>query len=172
MQLVIDANGHVRSVYGEAINLNQLGPTSIRRGSHVEPTDDATWTADLSPGNRTLPGPFKTRSEALATEVERLHPPHQADLYRRDHRVPRRSHCRLLRRTSRHRPNSRTVRPNLDPHASRQLPQTEPNRRSHLRAELRKRELGRDVHHRSRRPRNKHGSKNTKPTSSPKTAAP
>jgi hypothetical protein len=73
MQLVIEANGHVRCVYGEAIDLNQLGRILIRRGSHVEPTDDGTWTADLSPVNGPLLGPFKTRSEALAAEVEWLH---------------------------------------------------------------------------------------------------
>ena len=73
MQLVIEANGHVRCVYGEAIDLNQLGRILIRRGSHVEPTDDGTWAADLSPVNGPLLGPFKTRSEALAAEVEWLH---------------------------------------------------------------------------------------------------
>ena len=71
MQLVIKLNGDVRCVYAEDIDLHQLGPLSIRRGSHVEPTDDGKWTADLSPVNGPTLGPF-TRTEALAAEVEWL----------------------------------------------------------------------------------------------------
>jgi hypothetical protein len=73
MQLVVDPHGHVRCVYGEAIDLNELGPVNIRRGSHVEPTDDGKWTADLSPVDGPLLGPFATRTEALAAEVSWLH---------------------------------------------------------------------------------------------------
>ena len=73
MQLVIDLKGTVRCVYGETIDLATIGPATICRGSHVEPTDAGTWTADLSPVNGPLLGPFKTRSEALAAEVEWLH---------------------------------------------------------------------------------------------------
>ena len=73
MQLVIDPRGTVRCVYGETIDLAKIGPATIRRGSHVEPTDSGDWTADLSPVNGPLLGPFKTRSEALAAEVGWLH---------------------------------------------------------------------------------------------------
>ena len=73
MQLVIDPTGTVRCVYGETIDLAKIGPATIRRGSHVEPTDASTWTADLTPVNGPLLGPFKTRSEALAAEVGWLH---------------------------------------------------------------------------------------------------
>lgn len=72
MQLVIEPNGDVRCIYAEDIDLHQLGPLSIRRGSHVEPTDDGTWTADLSPVNGPVLGPFTARTEALDAEVKWL----------------------------------------------------------------------------------------------------
>lgn len=72
MQLRIDPRGHVRCIYGEALELSQLGSPRIRRGSHVEPTVEGQWTADLSPvGGPTL-GPFASRSEALAAEAHWL----------------------------------------------------------------------------------------------------
>jgi hypothetical protein len=71
MQLVVKPNGDVRCVYAEDIDLHQLGPLSIRRGSAVEPAN-GKWTADLSPVNGPTLGPFTTRTEALAAEVEWL----------------------------------------------------------------------------------------------------
>ncbi|MFO0871279.1 MAG: hypothetical protein U0935_20335 [Pirellulales bacterium] len=49
MDLLIETTGTVRCVFGEEIDLGQLGRLSIRRGSHVEPTPDGQWTADLTP---------------------------------------------------------------------------------------------------------------------------
>ena len=72
MQLIIEPNGDVRCVYAEAIDLNQLGNIQIRRGSHVEPTEDGQWNADLSPVNGPTLGPFTTRTEALQAEVDWL----------------------------------------------------------------------------------------------------
>lgn len=72
MQLVIQPNGDVRCVYAEDIDLTRFGPLTIQRGSHVEPTADGRWTADLSPVNGPVLGPFTTRTEALAAEVEWL----------------------------------------------------------------------------------------------------
>ena len=72
MQLLIEPSGNCRCVYSEAIDVRQIGETSIRRGSHVEPTSDGRWTADLSPVNGPSLGPFSTRSEALDAEVEWL----------------------------------------------------------------------------------------------------
>ena len=72
MQLVIERNGDVRCIYTEGIDLHQLGPLSIRRGSHVEPTSNGDWTADLSPVSGPELGPFATRTEALDAEVEWL----------------------------------------------------------------------------------------------------
>ena len=68
MQLVIDPHGKVRCVYDETIELAALGPLQITRGSHVEPTRDGRWAADLSVVAGPLLGPFALRSEALAAE--------------------------------------------------------------------------------------------------------
>jgi hypothetical protein len=44
----------------------------IRRASDVEPTEDARWTADMARVDGPVLGPFITRTEALAREVEWL----------------------------------------------------------------------------------------------------
>lgn len=69
MHLVIEPAGHVRSLYGEAIDLGALGSLVIRRGSLVEPTADGQWLCDLSPVSGPLLGPFGCRSQALSAEV-------------------------------------------------------------------------------------------------------
>ena len=69
MDLLIQVSGSVRCVFGEEIDLGQLGRLSIRRGSHVEPTPDGQWTADLAPVQGPLLGPFPTRTAALNAEV-------------------------------------------------------------------------------------------------------
>lgn len=68
MQLVIDPQGQVRSVYSESINLRALGPLTIQRGSHVEPDEHGQWFADLSPVAGPSLGPYRQRSEALLAE--------------------------------------------------------------------------------------------------------
>ena len=67
MQMVIDAHGQVRCLYGEAIDLRCLGELTIRRASHVEPEGNG-WYADLSPVNGPILGPFFQRSQALQAE--------------------------------------------------------------------------------------------------------
>jgi hypothetical protein len=69
MELLIETTGQVRCVYAESVDLHKLGAVSIRRGSHVEPTDDGYWTADMTPVNGPLLGPFATRSAALDAEA-------------------------------------------------------------------------------------------------------
>ncbi len=68
MELLIAPTGGIRCVYSEELNLPELGRLSIQRGSHVEPTTDGQWTADLSPVNGPLLGPFTTRTAALKAE--------------------------------------------------------------------------------------------------------
>jgi hypothetical protein len=41
MELVVDAGGGVRCVYGEELDLRELGKLQITRASHVEPDADA-----------------------------------------------------------------------------------------------------------------------------------
>ena len=72
MELIIEEQGQVRCVYGEAIELTQLGATLIRRASHVEPDANGRWIADLSPVGGPQLGPFDKRTDALAAEVDWL----------------------------------------------------------------------------------------------------
>jgi len=72
MELLIETTGSIRCLYGEAIDLAQIGRLSIRRGSYVEPDEHGLWTADLSPAGGPMLGPFVTRSAALAAEVDWL----------------------------------------------------------------------------------------------------
>lgn len=69
MQLVFEPTGHCRCVYGEQINLSQLGQLRIRRASHVEPDETGRWVADLSPVNGPVLRPYSTRQQALEAEL-------------------------------------------------------------------------------------------------------
>ena len=69
MELLIAPTGGIRCVYGEEVNLSELGRLSIQRGSHVEPTADGQWTADMSPIQGPHLGPFDCRTQALEAEV-------------------------------------------------------------------------------------------------------
>lgn len=69
MDLVISPGGEVRCVYDEAIDLHALGSPTITRASHVEPTPDGRWLADLTPVSGPILGPFDQRSHALAAEL-------------------------------------------------------------------------------------------------------
>ena len=42
-------SGTVHCLYGEEQDLPRLGSLAISRGSHVEPTSDGQWTADMAP---------------------------------------------------------------------------------------------------------------------------
>jgi hypothetical protein len=68
MDLIISANGSVRCIYAEAIDLAQLGRITIRRASFVEPTSGGQWIASLQPSGGPDLGPFTARSAALAAE--------------------------------------------------------------------------------------------------------
>jgi hypothetical protein len=65
----IRPDGTVRFLYDDALRgLLALGPPTIRRASHVEPTRDGRWTADLGPMDGPVLGPFETRGTALDAE--------------------------------------------------------------------------------------------------------
>ncbi len=73
MELYISTDGTCQSIYDESVDLRLLGPMEIRRASHVEPTLDRQWTADLRPLAGPILGPFFTRSQALSAEIVWLH---------------------------------------------------------------------------------------------------
>ena len=68
MELVMDAGGGVRSVYGEELDLRGVGKLQITRASHVEPDRDGFWWADMGPVDGPVLGPYGSRSEALQAE--------------------------------------------------------------------------------------------------------
>ena len=72
MQMVIQPGGTVHCLYGEELDLAQLGSLAIARGSQVEPTQTGQWTADLSPVHGPVLGPFPSRSDALTAERQWL----------------------------------------------------------------------------------------------------
>lgn len=68
MQLVVQPDGTLRCVYGEAIDLHVLGHLTISRGSYVEPDTRGQWFAELAPLSGPKLGPFTRRSDALDAE--------------------------------------------------------------------------------------------------------
>ena len=72
MQIIIEPDGSARCVYGELIDLTQLGCTEIRRASHVEPDANGQWLSDLSAVGGPVLGPFSQRSAALEAELKWL----------------------------------------------------------------------------------------------------
>ncbi len=72
MEIVVGTDGVVNCVYGEAIQLTELGATNIKRASHVEPNPDGLWVADLSPVQGPKLGPFQNRTSALKAETDWL----------------------------------------------------------------------------------------------------
>ncbi len=72
MELVGDAGGDVRCIYDVALDLREIGALKITRASHVEPDRDGFWWADMGPSGGPVLGPFRSRSEALNEERERL----------------------------------------------------------------------------------------------------
>ncbi|MFY9254462.1 MAG: hypothetical protein WAO83_13500 [Fuerstiella sp.] len=72
MQLIVTASGSVHCLYGEELDLPRIGRLAIRRGSHVEPTSDGQWTADMAPVRGPVLGPFPDRTDALTAERQWL----------------------------------------------------------------------------------------------------
>ena len=65
-------DGRLVVIHDDGLPLKELGRVAIRRASHVEPTDDAGWTADLSLVNGPVLGPFESRRVALDAERDWL----------------------------------------------------------------------------------------------------
>ena len=72
MLMIFDTNGSIRCLYNDTLELDQIGRLTISRGSHVEPTLDGQWTADMSPVCGPVLGPYRSRRDALAAEVNWL----------------------------------------------------------------------------------------------------
>jgi len=74
MKLFIRPDGAAQCLYGEKIQLNELGALDIRRASHVEPdtTKPGFWTVDLAPVGGPFIAGFPSRAAALAAEEDWL----------------------------------------------------------------------------------------------------
>jgi hypothetical protein len=73
--LTITPDGTVRCLYDDTLQplLTRLGTPNISRASHVEPTADGQWEADMRPvAPGVLLGPFRLRTEALTAERDWL----------------------------------------------------------------------------------------------------
>jgi hypothetical protein len=73
--LVVPLRGDITAIYSDdlASLIEEMGgEVDIKRASHVEPTTDGQWTADLSPVGGPVLGPFKLRQVALDEEVKWL----------------------------------------------------------------------------------------------------
>jgi len=68
MELVVGCDGDARCIYGEELDLREIGQLTITRASHVEPDRDGFWWADMGPVEGPVLGPFKNRTEALQAE--------------------------------------------------------------------------------------------------------
>ena len=68
MELVVDAAGNVQCIYGEELDLREIGKLQITRASHVEPDVEGFWWADMEPVDGPVLGPYSSRSAALAAE--------------------------------------------------------------------------------------------------------
>ena len=65
--LTITPAGDVQFIWDDQLQpLLELGEPEVRRASHVEPTDNGRWMADLSLVGGPVLGPFRFRQEALA----------------------------------------------------------------------------------------------------------
>lgn len=72
MELVVDSGGDVRCIYGEELDLREIGKLQITRASNVDPDAAGYWWADMAPSGGPVLGPYGSRSEALGAEQEWL----------------------------------------------------------------------------------------------------
>lgn len=67
MELRIQPDGQITTLYDETLDLAALGTVTITRASHVEPDAHGQWWAQIIDGP--CLGPFPRRTAALAAEV-------------------------------------------------------------------------------------------------------
>lgn len=71
MTVRIDPDGTIQFIYSDQLRpLLDLGQADIRRASHVEPTQDGRWQADMSPVGGPALKPVDFRARALQVERE------------------------------------------------------------------------------------------------------
>ena len=70
MKITFEVDGNIKFIYDDqaAGVAKEIGPLTIKRASHVEPSADGSWYADMSPVTGPMLGPYSTREEALFVE--------------------------------------------------------------------------------------------------------
>ena len=68
MELVVGCDGGVKCIYGDELDLREIGKLQITRASHVEPDAEGYWWADMGPVGGPVLGPYGSRTEALRAE--------------------------------------------------------------------------------------------------------
>lgn len=69
-QVMIRPDGTVEFIYDDGLQpLLGAGDGRVRRASHVEPTEDGRWLADLGPVGGPCLGPFRLRRDAISAEL-------------------------------------------------------------------------------------------------------
>lgn len=71
IRIAIPADGNVQLIYKDEVAdvIKALGHATTARASHVEPTADGRWQADISPVGGPMLPPTDTRQESLDLEV-------------------------------------------------------------------------------------------------------
>lgn len=70
--ITVKPNGVLIGIYFDDFDYDTLGSPVIRRVSRVEPNTDGKWTADLSPVDGPVLGPFEKRCDAIDAEINWL----------------------------------------------------------------------------------------------------
>lgn len=70
-ECIIEPDGTMKFIYDDRFQplIEEASEHVTCRVSHVEPTADGSWVADLSPINGPTSQPFKLRQDALDWEV-------------------------------------------------------------------------------------------------------
>lgn len=70
IDIVCAPDGTLTAIWNDELaSLVSEGKATISRASHVEPTEDGKWTADLGPVGGPVLGPYPLRREALDAEI-------------------------------------------------------------------------------------------------------
>ena len=67
-------DGTVSTIFSDEVMpfMRAAGRPVIKRASHVEPTPDNKWVADMAPSGGPILGPFESRAKALEEEIKWL----------------------------------------------------------------------------------------------------
>ena len=74
IEIIVGDDGAIRMIYDDDLTseLAKQGKLQVQRASHVEPSENGGWVADLSPVGGPCLGPFDLRKDALTAEVNWL----------------------------------------------------------------------------------------------------